>query len=92
MTTLSKDEVLRIAREAEFPQDWEFAMPLSALKRFATLCRADLVAEVERLKESMLAEQALSAMRKGMVDGLLERRRLDEDAVKAADGKGYVFP
>jgi hypothetical protein len=54
--------------------------------------RNALRAEVERLKESLEAEQVLCAMRKGMVDGLIERRRLDKESMKAADGKGYVFP
>ena len=35
--------------------------------------------------EKLEAEQALSAMRKGMVDGLLERRKLDEESMKRGD-------
>jgi hypothetical protein len=51
-----------------------------------------LIAQIEQLKAELEAEQALCAMQKSMVRGLLERRRLDEESMKAADGKGYVFP
>ena len=54
MTTLSKDEVVKMAQEAD---DTIRSKPftaemLSFLERFATLCRAPLVAEVERLKQA----------------------------------------
>ena len=52
MTTLSKDEVVEMAREAGFSQDWQFAVPPATLSNFATLCRADLVAENAALKQA----------------------------------------
>jgi hypothetical protein len=54
MTTLSKDEVLKLAkaagmtsieRKSEYLQD--------CFERFAALCRADLVAENERLRQCL---------------------------------------
>mgnify|MGYP000352527866 CR=1 FL=1 len=64
MTTLSKDEVVKMAREAGI--EWQEctgitgkrhvttlgSQPLENLEKFATLCRAPLVAEVERLKQA----------------------------------------
>ena len=53
MTTLSKDEVVKMAREAGFiiGRSVTTGEPNSP-ERFATLCRAPLVAEVERLKQA----------------------------------------
>ena len=50
MSDLTKDEVAEMAREAGFSQDWQFAVPPATLSNFASLCRAPLVAEVERLE------------------------------------------
>jgi len=57
MTSLTKDEVVKMAREAD---DTIRSKPftaemLSFLERFATICRAPLVAEVERLKKMSVA-------------------------------------
>lgn len=55
MTTLSKDEVIAMAREAGaiISPQWGIASNTgtATFERFATLCRADLVAEVERLEQ-----------------------------------------
>ena len=48
MTTLSKDEILRLAREADcwhVNLSGDRAMAIERLTRFATLCRADLVVD-----------------------------------------------
>ena len=51
VTTISKDEVVRLAREAGSSNLANvYFMNEDDLERFATLCRADLVAEVDRLK------------------------------------------
>ena len=66
MTTLSKDEVMRLAREADTTQGIYSGNDYDEyLMRFATLCRADPVAENERLKsgESMLKWVELLAER-----------------------------
>ena len=56
MTTLSKDEVVKMAREAgAAPEDGVsgfWVAQTEDLQRFATLCRAPLVAEVDRLKQA----------------------------------------
>ena len=52
MTDLTKDEVVKMAREAGFSQDWQFAVPPATLSNFATLCRAPLVAEIAALKQA----------------------------------------
>ena len=51
MTTLSKDEIVKMAREASFSQDWQFAVPPATLSNFAALCRAPLIAELEQAKK-----------------------------------------
>ena len=57
MTTLSKDEVVKMAREAGavFDPRWGVASNIgtATFERFYTLCRAPLVAEVERLKADL---------------------------------------
>lgn len=57
MTTLSKDEAIAMAREAGavFDPRWGVASNIgtATFERFATLCRAPLVAEVERLKKDL---------------------------------------
>jgi hypothetical protein len=53
MTTLAKDEVLRLARECRIDMPdvmYSDDVTFNQLSAFATLCRADLVADVERLK------------------------------------------
>ena len=52
MTDLTKDEVVKMAREAGFSQDWQFAVPPATLSNFAALCRAPLVAEIAALKQA----------------------------------------
>ena len=50
MTTLSKDEVVRLAREAGYRADAKMHdHDYDLFLNFYTLCRAPLVAEVERL-------------------------------------------
>lgn len=51
MTTLSKEDVVRWEAEADKFKTGEFTDTLD-LKSFATLARADLVAENERLKDT----------------------------------------
>ena len=72
MTTLSKDEVVRLAREAGMPvTDYgsgpfiDDGVTTMHIEKLYTLCRADLVAENERLKsgESMLKWVELLAER-----------------------------
>ena len=56
MTTLSKDEVVKMAREAGaiISPQWGVASNVgtATFERFATLCRADLVAENAALKQA----------------------------------------
>ena len=70
MTTLSKDEAIAMAREAGavFDPQWGIASNTgtAAFERFATLCRAPLVAEVERLKKDL-----------STVDVILEECKMD---------------
>ena len=72
MTTLSKDEILRLAREADI--DWdssedfsEYRVSDSELTRFAHLCRADLVAEIA---ENDALRDRLSALLTGTANAL----------------------
>ena len=54
MTTLSKDEVVRLAREAGYRADAKMHdHDYDLFLNFYTLCRAPLVAEVERLNADM---------------------------------------
>jgi hypothetical protein len=83
----------------DLPQCWPIGTNLFTANQASAMlehCLSDALAqvcaEVEQLEARLEAEQALSAMRKGMVDGLIERRRLDAESMKAADGKGYVSP
>ena len=70
MTTLSKDEVVKMAREAGAIIDprWGIASNIgtATFERFAPLCRAPLVAEVERLKKDL-----------STVDVILEECKMD---------------
>lgn len=56
MTTLSKEDVVRWEAEADKFKTGEFTDTLD-LKSFATLARADLVAENERLKGELETER-----------------------------------
>ena len=58
MTTLSKDEIVKMAREAGL---WVTGFPTEHIEHFDTLCRAPLVAENEGLKESL--ESVLSQLK-----------------------------
>ena len=55
MTSISKDEILAMAREAGavFDPQWGIASNIgtATFERFATLCRAPLVAELEQAKK-----------------------------------------
>ena len=54
MTTLSKDEVVRLAREVGYRADAKMHdHDYDLFLNFYTLCRAPLVAEVERLKKDL---------------------------------------
>ena len=69
MTTLSKDEIVKMAREAGL---WVTGFPTEHIEHFATLCRAPLVAENEGLKESL--ESVLSQLKER--DAELEQTRV----------------
>ena len=49
MTTLSKDEIVKMAREAGL---WVTGFPTEHIEHFATLCRAPLIAENAALKQA----------------------------------------
>ena len=79
MTTLSKDEVLKLAkaagmtsieRKSEYLQD--------CFERFAALCRADLVSENERLQTCVSDWLYANGP-----DGWIEQLRKERDALKA---------
>ena len=59
MTTISKDEIVKMAREAGFiiGRSVTTGEPNSP-ERFAHLCRADLVAEIERLNGELEIKSA----------------------------------
>ena len=87
MTTLSKDEILRLAREAgptgfkAGPHEY-LGFTEAALERFAHLCRADLVAENERL-ERALKDASVAAIAEALeVDAL----RAELSALRAGSG------
>ena len=86
-----KDEVVKMAREAGFAQDWQFAVPPATLSSFATLCRAPLVAENAALREQLkalgvynestkaeLARVQAVAEWQGSADGGKSWRRIDK--------------
>ena len=85
MTTLSKDEVVKMAREAGavFDPQWGIASNTgtATFERFATLCRAPLVAEVERLKEVWLEDSVRASEDRGNL--LKERDDWKARALKA---------
>lgn len=78
MTDLTKDEIVKMAREAgAAPEDGVsgfWVAQTEDLQRFATLCRAPLVAENEGLKESL--ESVLSQLKER--DAELARVRAGE--------------
>ena len=92
--SLTKDEVVKMAREAGFSQDWQFAVPPATLSSFATLCRAPLIAEVERLtftlNQEALARENVSALRAQLadeVDSLKAERDNWKARAEAAEAK-----
>ena len=75
MTTLSKDEVVRLAREAGYRADAKMHdHDYDLFLNFYTLCRAPLIAENEGLKESL--ESVLSQLKER--DAELARVRAGE--------------
>ena len=89
-----KDEIVKMAREAGFAQDWQFAVPPATLSSFATLCRAPLIAEVERLtftlNQEALARENVSALRAQLadeVDSLKAERDNWKARAEAAEAK-----
>ena len=88
MTYLTKDEVVKMAREAGL---WVDGFPTDHIERFAALCRADLVAENAALKEQLkalgvynestkvkLARGQAVAEWQGSADGGKSWRRIDK--------------
>jgi len=88
MTYLTKDEVVKMAREAGL---WVDGFPTDHIERFAALCRADLVAENAALKEQLkalgvynestkvkLARGQAAAEWQGSADGGKSWRRIDK--------------
>ena len=90
MTTLSKDEVVKMAREAD---DTIRSKPftaemLSFLERFATLCRAPLVAEVERLKQAHeINADTLNAMQVEIDDWKARALKAEQAEVRLWDSQ-----
>ena len=88
MTTLSKDEVVKMAREAGFAQDWQFAVPPATLSNFAALCRAPLVAEVERLKQAHeINADTLNAMQVEIDDWKARALKAEQAEVRLWDSQ-----
>lgn len=98
MTTLSKDEVVRLAREAGFSQDWQFAVPPAILSNFATLCRADLVAELadyhneagQVLDNHLKLIEQLRAAVERLKKQVIRAANFELDLLRALDGQATL--
>ena len=87
MTDLTKDEIVKMAREAGL---WVDGFPTEHIERFYTLCRADLVAELEQAKKDaeryrwLTADHADAEMRDLAEDTGIRLRWMSKGSADAA--------
>ena len=90
MTPLSKDEILRLAREAgatpytnrHYPENPHNTFGLEQLEKFAQLCRADLVEELETLRYEVDAIAGIKQERDAL--------KADAERYRALRDSGYL--
>ena len=95
MNDLTKGEVVEMAREAGFSQDWQFAVPPATLSNFAALCRAPLVAENAALKQAHeINADTLNTMQVEIDDwkARAEAAEAELARVRAVEPAGYFVP